>query len=313
MAAHILAISDRPADLSLAQHIAARTRLRHTASTRPQQIMEFLLEHPQTVVIWDTETYREMAPFAKILYGRIAPHRLFAVTHWPLNQYPHLFDFPIWGHHIQRRFMAPAPELYTRLAVAALTPAPFGIGRYFPKGTATQKIALRRSAQKTAAVEALNTFLTKRGVASRLAQLAAQAADELIMNAVFDAPVDAEGRRFRKEVDRNADFELRPDHVDIEIACADEYTGICVADAYGSLQRGILMGLLKKDYQGRSYNLKSEEHGAGLGVHGLIQAGLSVLFVCKPGLRTEVTVFFPNTKTYRDFRGGPRFLSILME
>src|SRR6185295_12028559 len=218
------------------------------------------------------------------------------------------------GHHLQRRFQAPAPELYTRLVVAALTPQPFGVSRYFAKGTAIQKINLKRSSHKNAAVEALNSFLTKRGVTSRLAQLAAQATDEMIMNAVFDAPVDALGRRVRKEMDRNLDFELRPEKgVDIEIACGDEYTGICVADAYGSFQRSLLMGLLKKDYAERAYVVRAEERGAGLGVHGLIQAGLSILFVCRAGRRTEVTVFFPNSKTYKDFKAGPRFLSILMD
>jgi hypothetical protein len=314
MPARILAISDRGADVMLAQHVATQTGLTCNTLSRPQAIQEFLLENPHTVAIWDTEDPREMAPFAKILYGRIPPHRVFAITDGAMNQYPHLFDFPIFGHHLQRRFMAPAPDLYARLVAAALTPSPFGVTRYFPKGTAIQKITLRRSSHKNAAVEALNRFLSKRGITSRLSQLAAQAADEMIMNAVFDAPVDAEGRTFRKDVDRHADFELKPEGgVDIEIACAEEYTGICVADTFGSLKRGHLMNLLKKDYQEHSYVVRSDERGAGLGVHGLIQAGLSLLFVCKPGFRTEVTAFFPNSKNYRDFRAGPRFLSILME
>jgi hypothetical protein len=314
MAAHVLAISDRGVDVQLAQFIASQTGLKCNTLSRPQAIQEFLLEHQQTVVLWDTEDFRETVGLAKILYGRIPPHRLFAVTNGPLNQYPHLFDFPIFGHHLQRRFMEPAPELYTRLAVAALTPAPFGVARYFPKGTATQKITLRRSSHKGAAVEALGRFLAKRGIASRLAQLGAQAADELVMNAIFDAPVDAEGRHVRREIDRNADFELKPETgVDIEIASADAYTGISVADTYGSFKRTMLMNLLKKDYQERAYVVRNEERGAGLGVHGLIQAGLSILFVCKPGFRTEVMVFFPNYKSHREFRAGPRFLSILLE
>lgn len=314
MAASILAITDRGVDVQLAQHVAGQMKLRTSTLNRPAAIQEFLLEHPQTVAFWDTENYRESAAIAKVLYGRIPPHRLFAVTDGALNQYPHLFDFPIFGHHLQRRFMSPAPDLYTRLVVASLTPAPFGIGRYFPKGTPTQKITLRRSSHKQAAVEALNNFLSKRGVASRLAQLAAQASDELVMNAIFDAPVDAEGYSFRKDIDRSSDFELKPEMgVDIEIACAEEYTGICVADTYGSFKRSLLLSLLRKDYQERAYIVKAEEKGAGLGVHGLIQAGLSILFVCKPGNRTEVTVFFPNSRNYKEFRSGPRFLSLMME
>lgn len=314
MPSRILAISDKGADVTLAQHIASQTGLQCKVLSRPQAIQEFLVDNPQTVAIWDTEELREMAPFAKVLYGRIPQHRLFAVTDGPLNQYPHLFDFPIFGHHLQRRFMAPAPDLYARLVVAALTPSPFGVTRYFPKGTAVQKITLRRSSHKNAAVEALNRFLSKRGITSRLAQLAAQAADEMIMNAIFDAPIDAEKRNFRKDLDRHADFELKPENgVDIEIACADEYTGICVADTFGSLKREHLVKLLRKDYQEHSYVVRSDERGAGLGVHGLVQAGLSLLFVCKPGFRTEVTAFFPNSSNYRDFRAGLRFLSILME
>jgi hypothetical protein len=313
MAARILAISERNDDFALAQYVAGQMNLKFTAQNRPALIQEFLLEHPQTVAFWDTESSGDMA-IAKILYGRIAPHRLFAITEGPLNQYPHLFDFPIFGHHLQRRFMAPAPDLYARLAVACLTPMPFGIARYFPKGTTIQKITLRRSAHKAAAVEALNNFLTKRGVTSRLSQLAAQAADELLMNAIYDAPIDAEGLKFRKNMDRNQDFELKPEKgVDLEIACTDGYTGICVADTYGSFKRSLLLNLLRKDYQERAYVVKADDRGSGLGVHGLIQGGLSLLFVCKPGSRTEVTVFFPNATNYKAFRAGPRFLSLMME
>ncbi len=56
--------------------------------------------------------------------------------------------------------------------------------------------------------------------------------------------------------------------------------------------------------------MKKEEQGAGLGLLGTLHAGLSLLFIVKPGVRSDVMIFFPRTKSYKDFREGFRFLSI---
>jgi hypothetical protein len=314
MAAHLLAITERAADLKLAQFIVARTGLRYSSTRSVRDIQNVLIDYPQTIVLWDAEDERNASITAKLLYGRVPPSRVFAITDAAINQYSHLFDLQIFGHHLQRRFMDPAPDIYARMAVAALTPAPFGISRFFPKGTQIQKITLRRSSHKNKAVEALNNFLVKKGVISRLAQLAAQASDEFLMNAIFDAPVGKDGQPTRRAIDRSAEFDFEPEPgIDMEIASCDAYTAICVADTYGSFRREKLFSLLKKDYQERAYVVRSDEVGAGLGIHGLLQAGLSILFVCKGGARTEATAFFPNSPTYKEFRAGPRFLSTLMD
>jgi len=55
------------------------------------------------------------------------------------------------------------------------------------------------------------------------------------------------------------------------------------------------------------------DHGAGLGLSGTIQAGLSLIFITRPGQRTEVLLFFPKAVTFKSFREGFRFLSVFAD
>jgi hypothetical protein len=123
-----------------------------------------------------------------------------------------------------------------------------------------------------------------------------------------------DGKAFRRMLARDAEFDLLPEEVlEIEVAEAQHYVGICVSDTYGSLKKNVLRRFLGVDYQDKRYEMKESDPSAGLGISGIIQSGISLLFVCQPGVRTEVMVFFPRAKTFRDFREAFRFVSILSD
>jgi hypothetical protein len=95
------------------------------------------------------------------------------------------------------------------------------------------------------------------------------------------------------------------------MASSDDYVGVCVSDQFGSLKKQMLMGFLSKDYHSEDYVLRKGDPGAGLGLHGIVQSGLSLLFLCKPGIRTEVMIFFAKGASYKSFRSGFRFFSVI--
>jgi hypothetical protein len=312
--AKCLLISDRADDRKLGEHLASTGRFDLTVSRDESEIRSILTEKPQTVVFWDGDERSSAEAIAQILVGQIAPIKVFVITDKPINSYPHLFKFPAFAHHLYRRYDGPALPIFARLATAALTPHPFGIDKYFPQGATSQKISLKRSVQKTAAVDAIQNYFVKQNVTGRLAALVAQATDELLMNAIFDAPVNASGQPYRRTQSRGADFELSDrEIVDVSIMSNSEYIGVCVTDQFGSLRKDVILNFLRKDYHDQAYTIRRSDPGAGLGLNGTIQAGLSLVFVAKKNVKTEVMLFFPNSRSYKEFREGFRFVSILAE
>lgn len=312
MAAQFIIFSEREEDVRLAEFAAFANDVPARRVSRAAELGQCLREAPDSVVLWDAGDPRRAEEVAPMLAHAGSLWRVFAVTDDPLHECAHLGRVPAFGHHLLRRYDEPAPTLYARLAGAALRGTPFGIARYFPEATPCRRITLTRSGQKTSAVEAVQNIFTKQNVNTRLSALVAQAVDELLMNAIFDAPVLPNGAPLRRGTERNADFELiQQEHVHVEVATAQDYVGIGVSDQFGSLRKSVLLGFLNKDYHDREYVLRKNDLGAGLGLNGIIQAGLSLIFACKPGVKTEVMLFFKKDATYRDFRGGFRFLSVL--
>lgn len=309
---NLIVVSERPEDIRFAEFLAFANDLPLHKAATGEAFQKLAVENPRSIVYWDAQNEALAGPVAEALVKTTPPSRVFAVTDQPLNAYGHLAQAPVFGHHIFRRYEEPAPTLFPRLIGAALHPAPFGLERYFPESVKPTRIAITRSGQKRAAVDAIQAFFEKQQVNTRLAALVAQACDELIMNAIFDAPVLPNGMLLRRGTSRDADFELiEKEHVHLDMASSDDYVGICVSDQFGSLKKSLLMSFLSKDYQDQDYVLRKQDPGAGLGLHGIVQTGLSIMFLSKPAVRTEVMLFFAKNASFKTFRTGFRFLSVV--
>ena len=314
MAVHFLLISNQVRDVNFGRDVASANSFSFSICSDPKIIRDLLVDHPQTIILLDADNERVFQDVELTLMEYSRPIRIFAITDKPANEYEHLTRSRVFGHHIFRRYKNPATLLCSKLIGASISPYPFGLLRYFPEKTTSQKIKIVKSGQRRAAVEAIQNTLMKMEVTSRLSALVAQATDEMLMNAIFDAPVQKEGEFFRRALDRKSQFDLRDsESVQMEIAFADAYIGVSVSDDFGSLKSEVVHKFLGLRYRDEKYSVQEDKAGAGLGLHGIIQTGLSMLFVTKPGQRTEVMIFFPKVKNYKEFKSGFRFLSILCD
>lgn len=312
MPAKLLLISSRPEDRVVWQAVANVNHLELRVVNTLESVTKAVESERQVMVIWDCDQRESVLPVGEVLMQFVNPLRVFAVTDGPLNSYKDLFRVPAFCHHLVRRYDSPGPIMFSKLVLASSIPYPFGIERYVPAGTKVQRLTLTRSGQKLAAITAVENVLQKQKVTSRLATMVAQAVDELIMNAVFDAPLGADGIPNKRNIARDADFPLAPqEEIVISLADAREYFAVQVADPFGSLDKHTVLRFLRQDYQDTPYVPRTTDKGAGLGLHGIIQSGLSLLFVSRPGIRTEVTLFFKKAENFREFRESLRFVSIM--
>lgn len=123
----------------------------------------------------------------------------------------------------------------------------FGLEKYVAWGAEIRTFPLADTSDRDAAVTALVRDVIAVGLPDRVASLVSVIADELIANALYVAPIDAEHRRFRAAESRERDRALRGrDVVTVRWATDARYLAIEVRDRWGSLApRGIATRLLR--------------------------------------------------------------------
>ncbi|HSD90421.1 MAG TPA: hypothetical protein VLB44_22995, partial [Kofleriaceae bacterium] len=84
----------------------------------------------------------------------------------------------------------------------------FGAEKYLLWGTELHTHHITKASQRAQIVAQLSEDVKARGQSVRVAQMAMLVADELISNAVHNAPVDEAGAHFRRDTARDVEIEL---------------------------------------------------------------------------------------------------------
>jgi hypothetical protein len=312
--AQILTVSSREADCKFGKILALNNSIQYLEAVNAFEIQRILEKNSQSVVLLDYDFFKETPHVLDVLSKYAKPSLCFAVTDEGLSDRPELIKYPFFGNYIQRRFADPAPTFYSKLVGANIRPELDGLKPYFVHDTKINRIEIKRSSHKSMAIEALQKTLTNRGIKGRLATLVAQGVDELILNAIFDAPYSTQDQtRPRHKSSRDLEFEMTgQDIVVVEMAASDQYMGICVIDQYGSMSAQTVYQGLKPYLTNAPFEpdpFKGLSSGFGFG--GILQSGLNLKIACQPGKRTEVSIFFPVNGSFKEFRGSFRFFSVV--
>jgi hypothetical protein len=211
-------------------------------------------------------------------------------------------------HVLARRdFESPPPAwevvmVARRLAGAAAPP----LGGYLDWGFSALDLDVQVTADRDAAAGQIQEFIAGLGAPRRIAELFAELGHELIMNAMYDAPVDAFGR-VKYAADRKADIALA-DHERPVVRLATDGTRLAlqVSDPFGRLERGHVVDGLARGLAGGE--LDRSHGGAGLGMLVCHNASTALWFDVVPGQRTEVTALLELDVNLRELRTSARSL-----
>ena len=158
----------------------------------------------------------------------------------------------------------------------------FGLEKYVGWGAEVRSYALEDACERDDAVATLAKDVIAVGLPDRMSSLVSVIADELIANALFTAPVDDKGARFRANDARDKSRALAGrDLVTIRWATDGRYVAIEVRDRWGSIDGGAIGARLASGQaQGDG------ESGMGL---PLAYACCNQLVIdCAPGKLTEI-------------------------
>jgi CheY-like chemotaxis protein len=187
----------------------------------------------------------------------------------------------------------PMPMLAEELSITALKLLRrdlFGLEKYLTWGAQPVASTLADAQQRSALVEELGNEVRRLGLGSHIATLSCLVADELLSNALYNAPVDEKGVRVRVDEPRHSPRKLEGrDVVTLRHACDGRYLAIEVADQYGSLERSsILANLARAVNVGAPDKVQWTRAGAGMGLGLVYSCCTHLVFNIATGRRTEV-------------------------
>jgi hypothetical protein len=184
----------------------------------------------------------------------------------------------------------------------------FGIEKYLPHNTPVHLTRLREYKGRTAAIDEVLAYAEKVGVRRQVRSAIGQVCEELLMNALYDAPVDEEGNPLFAEVELKARLEkLSPRPVSIRYAATEDGFAVAVRDRFGRLDKATVLRYIDKCLHSPQ-QIDRKVYGAGLGIYLITNAATQFVLNVAPGMATEVVCTFDR----RSARSSLRMLSVFV-
>lgn len=191
--------------------------------------------------------------------------------------------------------------------VAAQNVAIPGSNELLNWGASTVTFRPRSTRDRDQTVQAVEVVATRFGMSRRAAAMTADASHELLMNAMFDAPVDSSGRA-RYAADRAAQITLAEHEIPtLRLTVDGSHLALDISDPFGRLLRskvfgGVLRGRTGAIATQASSVLDVSHGGAGLGLFNLFNSAAILRIEVSPGRQTLVSWILDRTVGHRTQR-----------
>lgn len=169
----------------------------------------------------------------------------------------------------------------------------FGIEKYLTWGVEIKSTQVQSSKQRDQMKEDIFSYFKSMGVRSTVLDRVNTVAEEMLMNAIYDAPVDSSGKSLFNHLSRKEEIKLDTHQQSVLSYASDGVLlAVSVRDPFGSLTKNIIVDYLLSCYNGQAGSLNSGKGGAGRGLHQIIENADLTIFNVKQGVRTEVICLF---------------------
>jgi hypothetical protein len=168
----------------------------------------------------------------------------------------------------------------------------FGVEKVMPWGVKIYSMLVGDYQEKSVAIAAVSDFAAAIGVRRKYREAIEQALDEMLMNALYDAPVDASGAQVFADVPTKTRISLRMEQkATVEYACDGSTFALSVRDSFGTLKGETVLKYLHKCLHSEQ-QIDRKEGGAGLGLYIISNAATQFLVNIHPNVATEALCTF---------------------
>ncbi|KYG66180.1 hypothetical protein AZI86_03725 [Bdellovibrio bacteriovorus] len=169
----------------------------------------------------------------------------------------------------------------------------FGVEKYLTWGVEVQSRPVVKSTEREALREDVFAYFKKMGVRNSVLDRVNTVLEEMLMNAIYDAPVDGSGKSMYNHLSRKEEITLATHHQSqLSFASDGVLLAVAVRDPFGGLTKDIVVNYLLSCYGGVAGSLNEGKGGAGRGLHQIIENADLTVFNVKKGVRTEVICLF---------------------
>jgi hypothetical protein len=230
-------------------------------------------------LIPQVESERHNVPIVGLLDRSASPALTATIN--ALSMYPwlaHLIAAPMLETPFARAHLTLLVERLVDGAEQAVL-GPSGIGRV---------ALLARASRREQRFERMQEFFAKQGMSARTLSTLHEIAEELVMNALYDAPLEA--GYLTTPVPRTEDIAIPPDRAcEISYGIERGNAFVRVRDPFGALQRTRLFEVLNRcNHSG--VTLDESRGGAGLGLWRVFTTASTVAITVVPGRITDILV-----------------------
>lgn len=184
----------------------------------------------------------------------------------------------------------------------------FGLEKYLAWGTDTKTKVAKSSKDREGLRQELLSYFRSLGIRSALLDRVQVAVEEMLMNAIYDAPVDSEGRALYNHLPRTETIELNPqEEAILRYGCDGNMMAISVRDSFGAISRDTVLKYFSSCYAGAAGSLNENKGGAGRGLHQILESCDFTIFNVKKGYATEVIGLFDIEAAIQKRDSSPKF------
>ncbi|MBT8493229.1 MAG: ATP-binding protein [Deltaproteobacteria bacterium] len=165
----------------------------------------------------------------------------------------------------------------------------FGVEKYLPWGAKVHEREITGYQDKSQTISEVVANAKKLG--ARMAVLARieQVVDELLMNAMYDAPATRHGRTTAEQMQSVRDGKC--DDVHLRYGCDGRYLVLSASDGFGELRKNDIFEHFERARRERTPRQEAGR-GAGLGLHIVLSSVTRFIANIDPGVKTEVVCVF---------------------
>lgn len=179
----------------------------------------------------------------------------------------------------------------------------FGLQKYLLWGVEPLRLTIGESRKKPDYLEQVARYADALGCGSRTIELIEGIVDELITNAIFNAPCNPDGTPKYRDLHRSEAVVLDDREVaELHFACDGDFIAIASIDPFGSLTQETVVSYLARCFERGPRQLSEDSGGAGLGLYHVFQSLSKFVINLEPGRRTEVISLIDLRLSMKQFR-----------
>jgi hypothetical protein len=315
----ILLISEQADDATFVSEVAARSNCRLEVAPSLLDAIDFIADFRPSAIFLDVGRTSDLNEFESELQKKfglfsdfVKPSNIHFVSNRDITEAREIVQSPYFANFYRRptHDISKAAAFYSKL-MQANESEDMTVESFLESACEVQKVEVNHTSQKQEAVEAVRQYLISAKIPARIANLLANSIDELLMNALFDAPADEFGKPLYSSTLRTQERDLKgKEVVEMYVGFDGKDIVVRVVDHYGSVDRQRLVSHISKNYKNQGYTLKAGSAGAGLGMASVYRSGPSLIYQCAVKAQTQVTLLGRVYPSYAEFKTQFRFLSV---